>query len=153
MQKLIRVILGILIGLLSGLFLLRILNIINTMLSGSVSVMSVFGLFEQAVEDPEWGNRVFAWALLYGLFVVPVIRGIKEGCSRRFQLLKFLICPVFVGAIAVFLMFLVAFVMVLLIRIIEAFLGTDTIIGLAAIVALFIAFCSPVTKYILVIFD
>lgn len=150
MKRFGRALLGIPIGITCGLLLLFWINLLFASTSPSIGVD---GLIEQALYDRNWGNRIFAWALLYALFVVPILRSVKEGYSEDYSLVGHVLIPFIVSILSVITMFLIAFVISFIVTFIDSIFDADTIIGTVAVIAVFIAFCTPVTKAILIIFD
>ena len=151
MKRFGRAVLGVPIGIVSGLILLFVINSIFSSISPPVGIGE---LFNEAFYADSLGDKVFAWGMIYALFAAPVIRGIKEGYSADYSLAGHTLLPFVIGVIAAFIMFIVAYVISFIIEFISLiFIDMDSIIGVVAIIALFIAFCTPVTKVILIIFD
>lgn len=151
MKRFGRAVLGIPIGIISGFALLFVINGIFSRISSSVGVGE---LFVEAFHGNSLGDKVFAWALIYGLFAAPIIRGIAEGWREDYSIAGHALLPFVIGVIAVFMMFLIAYVISFIAAFINLiFANTDSFVGLVTAIALFIAFTAPATKVILIIFD
>ena len=145
MKTSIRFCVGTLTGILTGVFLLALITGIGESLGGSGDYFEMFDEIAQ-------GN-LFAIVVAVSIFILPILTGMITGLSKKRGIWEAIVFPLITGILAVTLVFFVAFVRAVLREIISFFFGEGTIIEIAVMIALIIAFSAPAFKVIAVIIE